>query len=179
MKITTNFICGMRHLTRLIIAATWCVALLALGALIWLIGDGVGLRGELPALKDRLSRLEAAAATAAPRESPSEQEMMEIRDRVARLNAITQTRGLTTLALLAKLETLLPADAALAAVHHRARDGELMVVAQAANAEILSKLLQRLEEDARFESVVLARRKEVSDGGKIAVQFEIRAKVRS
>lgn len=179
MKITTNFIGGVQQLTGSIVATMWLMALLVLGALVWLVVDGVGLRSELPELRERLPKLEAAAAAASHQELPPEQEMIEIRDRVARLNAITQTRGLTTLALLTKLETLLPGDAVLAGVRHRARDGELVVVAQAANAEILSKLLQRLEEDVQFESVVLARQKEVNDGGRVAVQFEIRAKVRS
>ncbi len=179
MKITTNFIGGVEQLTGTVVAAIWLLVLVLLGALVWMMVDGTGLRSELPALRERLPRLEAAAAAASHQESLPEQEMIEIRDRVARLNAITQTKGLTTLALLAKLETLLPGEAVLAGVHHRAKDGEFVVVAQAANADILSKLLQRLEEDVQFESVVLARQKEVSDGGRIAVQFEIRAKVRS
>jgi len=157
----------------------WCSALLGLSALVWLIVDGFALRNELPVLKERLPKLEAAAAAAAKVELPPEHEMVEIRDRVARLNSITQTKGLTTLALLAKLETLLPGDAVLVGLHHRAKEGELLLVAQAANAEILSRLLQRLEEDVQLESVVLTRQKEINDDGKVAVQFEIRARVRS
>lgn len=179
MKITTNFIDGVQQLIVPVAIAAWLSALLGLGALLWLIVDGVGLRDELPVLKERLPKLEAAAAVASNRELPSERELTETRDRVARLNAIAQTRGLTTLALLAKLETLLPGEAVLVGMHHRAKERELLLLAQAANAEILSKLLQRLEEDVQFESVVLSRQKEVNDGGKVVVQFEIRARVRS
>ena len=109
---------------------------------------------------------------------PAERELKQTRMQVERLNAISQGRGLATLALLNRLEALLPNDTVLVALHHRAKEGELQLLAQGASAELLSKFLQRLEEDAQLESVVLSHQKEVKEGDKVLVQFEIRAKVR-
>lgn len=179
MKITTNFVQGVQQLIVPVAAVVWLSALLMLCALVWLIVDGIGLRNELPELKEKLPKLELAAAGASNQELPPKHELLETRDQVARLNAIAQTKGLTTLALLSKLESLLPDDAVLVGVHHRAKERELLVFAQAVNAEILSKFLFRLEEDAQLESVVLTRQKEINDGGRVIVQFEIHARVRS
>lgn len=179
MKIKTNFVAGVQPLLAPLAIVVWSSALLVFAGLLWLIFDGLAARNELPGLRQQLSEFEPVPAATPQQQLPADPELRQTRKQVARLNAITQSRGLSTLALLAKLEALLPDDTVLAAVHHRAKEGELLLLAQGANAELLSKFLQRLEEDEQLESVVLTHQKEVKDGEKIVVQFEIHARVRS
>ena len=179
MKIKTNFVAGVQPLLAPLAIVVWSTTLIFCAGLLWLIFDGIATRNELPGLKQQLSEFEAVPTIVAKQGLPSDRELRQTRKQVARLNAITQSKGLTTLTLLAKLEALLPEDTVLATVHHRAKEGELLILAQGANAELLSKFLQRLEEDTQLESVVLTHQKEVKDGEKIVVQFEIHARVRS
>jgi ribosomal protein L29 len=179
MKIKTNFVAGVQPLLAPLAIVVWSTAFIVFAGLLWLIFDGIATRKELPGLKQRLTEIEPTLAVRSKQELPAEHELRQTRQQVARLNAITQSKGLSTLALLAKLESLLPDDTVLAAVHHRAKEGELLLLAQGANAELLSKFLQRLEEDEQLEAVVLTHQKEVKDGEKIVVQFEIHARVRS
>ena len=178
MKIKTNFVAGVQPL---LAPLGWAVSLsviLSLAGLLWVILNSITTRNELPELRLKLSKLETVQPVAERQAIPADRELKQTRAQVTRLNSISQGRGLATLALLSRLEALLPNDTVLVALHHRAKEGELQLLAQGASAELLSKFLQRLEEDAQLESVVLSHQKEVKEGDKVLVQFEIRAKVR-
>jgi hypothetical protein len=179
MKIKTNFVTNVQPLVAPLAIVVWSAALITLAGLLWLIFSGIALSNELPGLKQMLSKTEPALAVTPKQELPADRELKQTRNQVARLNAISQSKGLATLALLAKLETLLPDNIVLVSVHHRAKEGEFLLLAQGENAELLSKFLQRLEEDKQLESVVLTQQKEAKDGDKTVVQFEIRARMRS
>ncbi|HEY6095569.1 MAG TPA: PilN domain-containing protein [Gallionellaceae bacterium] len=178
MKISTNFVPAWMTWTRPLIAALWGLVLLCAAVVAWLLHDAAGLRAELPRLDKRLAGVEAAAQAASlrPGAMPSAQELSETRRRVTAVNAVTRTRGMTTLALLAGLERKLPAQAWLVSLHHRAMEGEVMLVVAASSATPLSEFLLQLERDPEFSQALLLRE---TQGNGSDVQYEIRLKVRT
>jgi Tfp pilus assembly protein PilN len=181
MKITTNFVRPAQHAVKPVAAGLWLSALALAAGSAWLVNDGASLRKELPDLQQRLARIEKSghgAPVQAVRLPPA-QELAETRERVARINAAAQTKGISTQALLAELEVQLPPQAWLVSFHHRAAEGEAVLVAAAASDEPLSGFLLKLEHDPLFEEAMLVRELQPSGAGKTGVQFEIRLKVRS
>lgn len=179
MKITTNFVRPAQRAVKPVAAGLWLTALAFTAGAAWLLADGIGLRGELPELQQRLARMEqlAQGASVPVTQLPPAKVLAETRDRVARINAAAQTKGLSTGALLAELEAKLPAEAWLVSLHHRASEGQAVIVAAAASDEALAGFLLKLERDPLFEQAMLVR--ELRQPGKAAVQVEIRLKVRS
>lgn len=180
MKIQTNFVSPAQQAVMPVVVLLWVAAIGFAAAAWWLADDAAELRGELPQLRLRLERIETSGpAVAPPVQLPSVQELAQTRDRVAKINAAAQTKGVPTSALLSELEMLLPPEAWLTSVHHRAVGGEVMLVASAANTEPLSAFLHKLEGDPMFEQAMLLREIQPAVNGKTSVQFEIRLKVRS
>lgn len=180
MKISTNFVRPVQQAVMPVVIALWIAAFCLAAAAWWLVDDAAELRGELPQLRLRLERIETGGgAVTAPVQLPSAQELAQTRERVAKINAAAQTKGLPTSALLGELEMLLPPEAWLTSVHHRAVGGEVLLVASAASTEPLSVFLLKLERDPLFEEAMLMREMQPTVNGKASVQFEIRLKVRS
>ena len=180
MKISTNFVRPVQQAVMPVVVALWLAAFCFAAAAWWLIHDATELRDGLPQLRQRLEHIaKAGDAVATPVQLPSAHELVQTRDRVAKINAAARTRGVPTSALLSELETLLPPEVWLTSIHHRAVEGEVLLVASAANAEPLSALLFKLERDPLFEKVMLLREIQPTANGKTNVQFEIRVKVRS
>lgn len=180
MKISTNFAKPVQHAVMPVAVATWVAALCVVAAAWGLIAEGMELRAELPQLRQRLERFEAGERPVVSRKQlPSTQELAETRARVAKINAVTQTKGMPVSALLAELEALLPPDAWLTSIHHRATQGEVVLVASAAGSAPLSAFLLKLEHAPMFGEVMLMREMQSSGNQKSAIQFEIRLKVRS
>lgn len=179
MKISTNFIRPVQQAVLPVAVALWLAASVFAGGALWLFGEAAELRGELPQLRERFARIEKSVGAAAAKEQmPLARELAETRDRVAKINAATQAKGLATLALLAELETLLPQDVWLASFQHRAAKGEVLLVASAASPDPLSAFLLKLERAPQFEEAMLVRELHPAGAGKPGVQFEIRLKVR-
>jgi Tfp pilus assembly protein PilN len=179
MKISTNFVRPVQQAVMPVVVALWFAAFSFAAAAWWLIDGATALRQELPQLRQRLERIETGGGAAASVQLPPAQELAQTRDRVAKINAAAQTSGAPISALLSELETLLPPEAWLTSVHHRAAEGEVLLVASAASTETLSALLLKLERDPIFEKVMLLREIQPAANGKASVQFEIRLKVRS
>jgi hypothetical protein len=178
MKISTNFVRPVQRAAGPVTATLWLMAFACVAGTGWLLGDAAELRGELPGLQQQRASFRISAPVEAAQPMPSMQELAQTRDRVAAVNAATQTRGMPTPALLARLEALLPPRAWLVSFHHRAADGEVLLVASAASADLLSGFLLVLERDSLFEEAMLMREMQSSGSGKAGVQFEIRLKVR-
>lgn len=179
MKIKTNFIDGTSGWLLPVFLLTGSGILLLGAMLFWLQWDAAALKVELPQVTEKMPELERLIAAAGKQEMPVPAQLREMQTRVAGLNAIPQGRGLSSLHILAKLEALLPDEVVLTAVHHRAKEREVLLLEQANTAEALSQFLLKLERDDQLESVVLAQQKEVDQNGKSVVQFEIRFKVRA
>lgn len=180
MKISTNFVRPVQQAVMPVVAAMWIAALALAAGVWWLIDDAAELRGELPQLRQRLERIGTVrSGVAAHVQLPPVQKLADTRDRVAKINAAVQTKGLSISALLTELETQLPPEAWLSSIHHRAVEGEVLLIASSANAGPLSVFLYKLERDPLFEEAMLVRELHPSGASKPIVQFEIRLRVRS
>jgi Tfp pilus assembly protein PilN len=179
MRITTNFVNRGDRAVIPVAATLWLCTIVFCTAAWWLVEDAASLRSSLPDLRQRLARVGTAAhGVPQVQNLPPVSELAEMRERVARINAAAQTKGVPTTALLAKLETLLPSQAWLLSFHHRATQAEVTLIAAAPTAEPLSGFLLKLEHDPLFEEVMLLRELSPTSSGK-SVQYEIRLKVRS
>jgi hypothetical protein len=175
MKIRSNLLQGARPIpARHVAIAAWILAAALAITTATLLADALALRDTRAALEQRLDQLEAHNAQARTA-APPRAELEAMARRVQALNALTEVRGIDASELLIWLERKLPADVQLARLHHRARDGETRLVAEAWAIEPLAKLLRDLENEPRFAEVLLARQGTRAVHGKAAmVQFEIR-----
>ena len=99
-------------------------------------------------------------------------------ERVKEFNDIVGERGMTSVKMLAWLEKTLTENVYIASLNNRLREGETMIVAEAATAEPLTVLLLRLEKESRFERVLLSKQGTRKTPTSTVVQFEIRVKER-
>lgn len=177
MKIRTNLLQGHRPFAvHLVAGPAWLLAAaLGIGASV-LVADTFGLRAGRVELEQHLVRVDTARAGAAATASlPPAAELDAMTRRVAALNALAEVSGLDTAELLLWLEAHLPEDVQLTRLHHRAREGSVLLVAEAWRAEPLAKLLGELEKAPHVDAVLLVRQgtRGVQGRGEM-VQFEIR-----
>ena len=176
MRIKGNLLHGARPIPAHFIApGVWLLAAgMAIAAIVLML-DAAELREQRPAIEERLSRLQEQKMLAAREASlPPRPELEAMAKRVQALNAIAGTRGLDPSELLVWFEKRLPDDVRLVRLHHRAREGETHLVAEAWAAEPLAKLLHELEQEPRFAEVLLARQgMRGVQGRAAAIQFEI------
>lgn len=175
MKIRASFVPPVRPLVWPLAALLVTVTGVALAGAAALALQAQALAAETPRLEARRARLDAelkgAAQTAA---LPPMQDLSALRERIAGLNKLGGTRGWRPTELLAFLERSVPSEAWLASLQHRPREGEVLLVAEAPSAEILTTFLLRLEREPRFAEVLLARQGTRQAGTGLVVQFEIR-----
>lgn len=166
---------------RVVASAAWLLAAGMGIAAVALTLDAAELRERRPAIESRLAHLQAQKALAVGEAaSPPRPELEAMARRVQALNALAEVRGLDAAELLVWLERLVPDDVQLVRLHHRAREGETHLVAEAFATEPLTKLLRELEQEPRFAEVLLARQGTRSVQGRAAaVQFEIRIRHRT
>lgn len=182
MRIQGNLFRGQRPNNTLpIVLGVWLLAA-SIGALtIFFIRDTQALRKQEPAMDARLWSLQEQITQASTfGNRPTPQDLAAMEGRVHALNTVTGIHGLSISELFILLEEQLPKDVWLMSMHHKAREGETMLVAEAADPESLTRFMHKLELDPRFSQVLLVRRGSRSNKGKLeAVQFEIRVRHKS
>lgn len=179
MKITASLIAPPTRWQRPLAASFWLGTLGLLGAAGYMLQEGLAARAEIPVAARRLSVIERQLQAAETNELPPAGELAGMRHRVSALKALTGPRGPGPAALLGWLEQHLPEDVALASLQHRTRDGEVVLVAESASVETLTKFLLRLETEPRFSEVMLTRQGARGQGKPGGVQFEIRLRMQS
>jgi hypothetical protein len=180
MRITANFPAARPRLTLPLVAALWASTLTFGIAAGWLTVSIFEMRAERPRLESRLARVEEQLAAAAPSEPlPPPSELEALRQRVYALNKLSGTRGWGTPQLLGWLAGQLPENVYLVSLHHKPREGEVLLVAESPSAEALTGFLLRLEKEPRFAEVLLSRQGSRGTPGAGAVQFEIRVRWKS
>lgn len=182
MRIRANLLQGARPVPARVVASV-----------AWLLAAGLGLAAGLLLLdtaerherrfdvEAHLAQLQAQKTQAAGEAAlPPRAELEAMARRVQALNALAGVRGPDLAELLVWLERRLPDDVQLVRLHHRAREGETQLVAEAFAAEPLAGFLRELEQAPRFAEVLLARQGTRSAQGKAeAIQFEIRIRHRT
>jgi hypothetical protein len=179
MKLETNFTAPIRALAVRTALTVWALALVLAIAMVALWVDAAAIRAQREESTDRLAQLEARRGTlGAQPATPSAGEIAALQTRVATVNALSVTGGRQIVALLALFEELLPSDAWLVSLSHKARDGEIVLVAEAAQAEQLTQFLLSLEKSSHFSEVLLSRQTPLVAEGHRGVQFELRLRER-
>jgi len=176
MKITLNFVA--RPWRWQVVAGTAAaLAVVLLLASAWLALDYSDVREQSARAQLRLERLSAQLQRLPRAALPPASERDTLRARVGVLNAQGAARGWTTAQLLVWLEEKMPADVHLVSIHHKAREGEALLVSESRNAASLTAFLQKLEREPAFAEVLLA--KQANRGTDAdAMRFEIRLKLR-
>ena len=162
------------------LVASWTIAALLACACAWLVADTLELRSQLPLTARRLSILQRQSTAAPKTPLPSQAQLSGMRDRVHAINNLSGARGWTTAQLLSWLEHNLPREVHLVALHHKAKEGEALLTAEAANAAALTGFLAGLEKEPAFSEVLLSKQStHTAEGSTPAVQFEIKLRLRS
>ena len=178
MKITTNFVPSPVRRVRPMAAVLWGMACVLMMAALWLVQAALAMRHEIPGLREHLSQLDRRQHELATQETPSAAALQDLKLKVAALNTLSGAHGRSASSLLADLEHWLPDQVWLVSLHDRAKDGEVLLVAEAERVEPLTRFLLRLEQQARFSEVLLV--KQAPQGAPLrTIQFELRLKERS
>jgi hypothetical protein len=179
MKINATFIKPPGAILPALIGS-WTIAAILACVCAWLVADTLDLRSELPNTARRLSILQQQYQAAPKRPLPSSDQLSGMRDRVRAINTLSGVRGWTTSQLLSWLEHNLPREVHLVALHHKAKEGEALLTAEAANAAALTGFLAELEKEPAFSEVLLSKQStHTAEGSTPAVQFEIKLRLRS
>lgn len=177
MRIETNFAPPRINLVPWLFGAVLAASAVLLVLTMSLVTQGLEVRSELPAIQERLAKLDDRLAMEPQRpDMPTAEQLRILRVRVAALNVVGSGRGLSVTGLLAKLEVLLPDRAMLVSLHQRRREGVVQLIAEAPSADPLTAFLRKLEQDPQFVEVLLVRQVPASD--RTGVQFELRLKER-
>jgi hypothetical protein len=177
MKIHANLIASPPRMALPLAVALWvlCASLITTAFMLTL--EALEMRAEAPRLEERLSRLSEQIKAIAVHESvPPAAELEAMRRRVSALNSLSGLRGWSTPQLLSWFEQRLPDNVSLVSLHHKPRDGEILLVAESPSAESLTAFLLRLEKEPQFSEVLLSKQGTRSGAGAAALQFEIRAR---
>lgn len=179
MKVTATFIKPPGAIVATLAGSWTIVAVLAL-ACVWLVVDTFQLRLELPLMARHLKILQRQYAATPKSALPSEAQLSGMRDRVHVINSMSSVRGWTTSQLLGWLEHNLPHDVHLVALHHKAKEGEALLTAEAGNAAALTGFLAKLEKEPAFSEALLSKQATHTnaDASSSSVQFEIKLRLR-
>ena len=179
MKINATFIKPPGAILPALVGS-WTLAAILACVCAWLVADTLELRSELPNTARHLNILQQQYRAAPKRALPSADQLSGMRDRVRALNTMSTVRGWTTSQLLSWLEHNLPREVHLVALHHKAKEGEALLTAEAANAAALTGFLAELEKEPAFSEVLLSKQStHTAEGSSPAVQFEIKLRLRS
>jgi len=179
-RITATFVEPPQLIRWVIVGSAVAAAALA-GLTLWLATDWLSAREELPVLEQQLANLvnRPDREPRDPQQILSDAQLGAMIAAVAELNRMSVVRGLTAAQLFDRLEAELPSEVYLVSLHHKARDGEALVIAEAANTAALTKFLLKLESEQDFSEVLLNKQSTRSVGVEQAVQFEVRLRFRS
>ena len=106
-------------------------------------------------------------------------ELAAMRQRVSALNAYASVRGASTLRILNWLEGHLPDNVHLVSLHHKPREGELLLVAEAPSAEAFTAFLRIIEKEPWFSEVLLSKQAVRGQQGSGGLQFELRVRFKT
>lgn len=178
MRISANLLAGRAALALPLAALLWSLAaILAVVALV-LVAAALEMRAERPRLEQRLARVDEQLQAASPDNGlPPAAELAAMRARVSALNAYASTRGFGTLRILNWLERHLPDSVYVVSLHHKPREGELLLVAAAPSAEAFTAFLRVIEKEPWVSEVLLSKQAvRGQDGG--GLQFELRVRLK-
>lgn len=179
-RMTASFVEPPRH-TRVVLLCAWGLAAGIASLAIWLGVDAMATRDQLPILTRRLSNLEREdrAVTSASQTLPTTVELQAMRSRVSRLNTVSLVRGWSSAEVLSWLESHMSDDVHLVSFHHKAREAEVLLVAEAENAAVLTAFLSRLEREPKFAEVLLSKQASRTQESGQSVQFEIKVRLKA
>ena len=177
MRLTANLLSAPSRLATPLAASLWLTSAGLVTLAVVLAVDVAGMRAEQPRLEERLVRLDAQVQAATPAAGiPPDTELETLRRRVSALNGLAGVRGWSTVQLLAWLEPRLPDNVQIASLHHKPRDGEVLLVAESGSAEALTAFLLKLEKEPQFSEVLLSKQGARSAPGATGLQFEVRVR---
>jgi hypothetical protein len=179
MKPTTNFTLPLRTVAPVLAGGAWLLACVFLGLTLWFVIDGRGLRAERIELTARAAELEKKVAALPAEPLPAQAELVQLRERVARVNELSGLQGWPLPVLLSRLESWLPDRAYLVQIHHRPAMGEVQMTVESDRAETLTALLVKLQNEPHFSEVLLTKQAQRDGRNGKRVQFELRLKERT
>lgn len=180
MRIAANLLGGRMPLALPLAALLWSLAGIVVLVALVLVTAALEMRGERGRLEQRLALVEKQLQAASPSSGlPPAADLATMRQRVQALNAFASTRGVSTMRILNWLEGHLPDNVHLASLHHKPREGELLLVAEAPSAEAFTAFLRIIEKEPWFSEVLLSKQAVRGHEGGGALQFELRVRFKS
>jgi len=174
MKITTSFTPAPPSLLLSMILFLWGIAAVFAITGLWFGIEGTSIRQSLPQLEKRLSNLKTLQKNDSIKyNAPSHEELLQLKARIDKLKKISGSFGQSSVDLLYTLESILPGPAYLLSINNKRQTGKTVIVAEAPDAEVLTRFLDRLEKTPQFKEVLLAKQTQRKSRGRPSVQYEI------
>lgn len=179
MRLHTNFIASPIRWLPLLLTGLAVLVLVLAAVAAGSMAYTWRLMQTLPELEARHAQLQARRREIdEPADLPDRAALAALRDEVAVMRGLMGARGWPLGTLLARLETLLPAEVSLSALHVDAREGAVTLVAESGSVEALTGFLLQLEREPHFAHVLLVRQSRLGRVGEGRVQFEIQVQER-
>jgi hypothetical protein len=177
MRLSASLLPAPLRLAIPLAAGLWLLSVGLVALAVVLVVDAAAMRGEQPRLEQRLAQLNAQVRAATPEAGmPPAAELEALRRRVGALNGLSGVRGWSTVQLLAWFEPRLPDNVQLVSLHHKPREGEVLLVAESTSAAALTAFLLKLEKEPQFTEVLLSKQGTRGAPGSTGLQFEMRVK---
>lgn len=176
MNSTINFAKPVGGLAPWLALGLGALALSTVIVLASLFVSASALRNEGPELKEQLAQLEQKKSQIKPVALPTGSDMAALKSRVTVMRDLAGNASSLSL-LLQRLEAQLPEHAYLVELRYKKQPvAQIELMAEARDAEPLTRFLLNLEKDKHFGEVLLARQAQRTTGGVKWIQFDIRLK---
>ncbi len=173
----TNFATGKPRPVARIATIVWTAVFLCLALTWWVIADLAAVEKQIALFQEHQEKLanDVAAQNDKAEGVPSDQDYAALQSRVEYYNSLSGQRSAPVLEVLKVLGTIIPKDVRLSKFVFDEESGRLVIALQTENDAELPQLLERLEREASFSSVILQRQVRLQQEGKQLLQFEIEA----
>ncbi len=181
MKLTTSFALPVRKTILIIFLISVLSSLVGIATIYHLGVDRVALLNESASMKHDVAILESKSKIVAKKNQHDtlQVDISSMRSRIDRINAISPIKGATVNQVLLAVENLLPVGVSIDRMSYSALDGQLHIIAETTDAELVYAFMKRIEQNTMFSSPELQQKpgQELTDRG--VMQFEIHVMVKS
>lgn len=181
MKLQTSFVKSPANLIPALSILNWGAALLMLLMAVYLVYSGYAYKQENVLQQNQLQKLQTKlevfeSENARKTNQLTLEQFDRLKQRVTKINQLTEFSGQDISLLLSELEKQMPDKSYLVSLSYRSLSDELILVVESADVAKLTLFIDRLETSGLFREISIVRQDNVKHKGHAAVQFEVHLK---
>lgn len=172
---TTNFACASAVTLPRTRLALWIVFILISCLMLFEMFSAYTQTQQVEEMKTKLEKLEYENKRITQTLSllPNDNSLRQVRDKVGVINELINIYGDTSVAVLYKLEAMLPSNVLIRYLEHKPKTGSVHLVIESDDTLALTSFVHNLEADDSFEQVLITRQSHPDNDSK-HYQYDIR-----